>query len=84
MTEMRPVSLKDWTLRALLIFCGLLTCSVLFLGVVSLWVGLTHQSRDGFWMPVLTGLLAIALASGLYYRLSRFVLGRIREEDILP
>jgi uncharacterized membrane protein HdeD (DUF308 family) len=83
MRDPQGLSLKDWGIRVVLILCGLAAGAVVFLGAVSLWVGLTHLARDGFWVPVTAGLLAIILVTALYVRLSRCLLGRLKDDDIL-
>ena len=84
MREPHSLSLKDGIFRLVVILCGLVSAYVVFLGAVSMWVGLTHLSRDGSWVPISAGLLALILVTVLYVRLSRCLLGRLKDEDILP
>ncbi len=42
----------------LIMLCGaLVTGSILFLSSLSIWIGISHQEMDGYWMPVLAGSL---------------------------
>jgi hypothetical protein len=43
---------------------------VMLLGAVSVWVGVIHMHRQGFWMPVVVGLLTIGATLRLAFPLT--------------
>lgn len=55
--------------------------SLVFVGGLSIWIGLTHLDRDGYWMPILAGAFATGLVIYLFRRLSRHVYGRMKRTD---
>jgi cytochrome c biogenesis protein CcdA len=68
----------------LLIFCAsLLLGYALFLGVLSVRVGLTHPSQDGSWLPIFAGVLLIGLALWFYFRLVGSLVRAMKRSDIL-
>lgn len=83
MTAREPFSVKN-TLFKVLVFCfTVLLFSGLFLGAVSIWVGLSHRHQDGFWAPALAGALLFALVLWLYFRLVSALFRAMRRSDIL-
>ncbi|MEW6667808.1 MAG: hypothetical protein AB1512_21575 [Thermodesulfobacteriota bacterium] len=65
----------------LLLLCvGVAVCA-LFLGTLSIWVGIHHQVRAGSWVPILTGAFAIALVLFLFFRLFRILYGRMKSPE---
>jgi uncharacterized membrane protein HdeD (DUF308 family) len=75
--------LKNFFLK-LLIFCAsLLFGYALFLGVLSLRVGLTHPGQNGSWLPIFAGVLLIGVAIWFYFRLIRSLVRTMKRSDIL-
>jgi hypothetical protein len=70
-------------IKILIICASLLLSAALFIAAVSLWVGFSHQDREGFWVPLLAGCLLVALAVLLYIRLLRALLKAMNRSDIL-
>ncbi len=78
-----PVSLKNIVLKILLFCCGLITAYILFVGLVSVWVGLNNPQQDGFWMPVATGAFFMIVTLCLFFLLLKFVLNQMKEKDFI-
>ena len=78
-----PLPLKSVGLYVLLIFGGLLSAYISFVGLISIWVGLRHSQQDGFWMPILVGALFILIIAMFFFRLTHFIKDQMREKDII-
>jgi uncharacterized membrane protein HdeD (DUF308 family) len=67
-----------------LIFTGALVAgAVLFLGILSIWTGISHQEREGFWTPVITGSVGSALILYLFFLFARRLFRQVRRTDAL-
>lgn len=68
----------------LLIIAGaLIAGAILFLGILSIWIGISHQEREGFWTPVITGSAGSALVLFFFFRFSRRLFRQMRRTDSL-
>jgi uncharacterized membrane protein HdeD (DUF308 family) len=65
----------------LLVLCAGVAGCALFLGAVSIWVGIHHEARAGAGVPILAGALAIALVLILFIRLFRILYGHMRSRE---
>jgi predicted membrane protein len=74
---------KNVFIKLLILCASLILGYALFLGVISLRVGLTHLAQNGSWVPVLAGVLIIGLAIWLYLRLVGSLVRTIKRSDIL-
>ena len=83
MTANGPLHLKNFGLYSLLIFGGLLSAYISFVGLISIWVGLRHSQQDGFWMPILVGALFIITIALFFARLTKFIRNQMKEKDII-
>ena len=83
MIHNEPFPLKNYSLWLLLVCVGLIVAYLFFIASISVWVGLTHLQPDGFWMPLLAGTLIILVGLFLFYRLSKLILNRTKELDII-
>jgi len=81
MISHEPLPLKNLGLWSLFLFFALLTAYIIFAAIVSIWVGLSHVQQDGFWMPILAGILCMILVSWPFLRLSRLILNSMKEKD---
>jgi uncharacterized membrane protein HdeD (DUF308 family) len=79
----KPFDLKRLQLCLLFLLFALIAALIIFLGLASFWVGLKHAHRDGFWMPVLIGILLLGLPLYWLFLLSRTILKKIREDDLM-
>jgi uncharacterized membrane protein HdeD (DUF308 family) len=75
--------MKTPLLWVLLIFSALLSAYLVFLGLVSISVGLQHTDQEGSWMPVLAGSLSILVVLWLLFRVVRAVLQSLRKTETL-
>lgn len=75
--------MKNPLLWVLLIFSALVSAYLVFLGVVSISVGLQHTDQEGSWMPVLTGGLCILVVLWLLFRVARSLLRTWSKTDTL-
>ena len=79
----KPIPLRNICLKFLLIGVGLIIACIIFIALVSINVGFTHLQQDGFWVPILAGLLFIAGCLWLFLSFSRFIINRMKEKDII-
>jgi len=75
--------MKYPALYVLLVCSTLVTAYVVFLGAVSIWVGLRHADQDGSWMPMVTGALCIFVVLWFLFRVARSVLQALARNDSL-
>jgi uncharacterized membrane protein HdeD (DUF308 family) len=83
MIDSDPFPLKKVSLWFLFICFCVLSAFFVFIALVSVWVGLTHTDRDGFWVPILAGVFVVAFISWLFFRLTKFIYGRIKDRDLI-
>ena len=83
MITREPFPWKHFFVWVLLIASGLLTAYIVFLGAVSVWIGLSNRQEDGFFMPILAGCLAILAVFWFFLRISRFLFSRTKEKGML-
>ncbi len=83
MNEYGPLPLKNVGLYFLLIFGGLVSAYISFVGLISIWVGLRHSQQDGFWMPILVGVLFIITIALFFTRLTKFIRNQMTEKDFI-
>jgi uncharacterized membrane protein HdeD (DUF308 family) len=70
-------------LWVLLVFSALVAAYLVFLGVISVSVGLQHTDQEGSWMPLLAGGLCILVVLWLLFRVARSLLQTLRKPESL-
>ncbi|NTV34616.1 MAG: hypothetical protein HGA74_06235 [Deltaproteobacteria bacterium] len=75
--------MKNPFLWVLLVFSALVSAYLVFLGVVSISVGLQHTDEEGSWMPVLAGSLCILAVLWILFRVARSLLQTLKKTDSL-
>jgi len=75
--------MKHPALHVLLVCSALITAYIVFLGAVSISVGLQHPDREGSWMPVVAGALCILMVLCFLFRVARSVLQALKRNDSL-
>ena len=75
--------LKNPFLWVLLVFSALVSAYLVFLGVVSISVGLQHTDEEGSWMPVLAGSLCILVVVWILFRVVRSLVQTLRKAENL-
>lgn len=83
MIRRKSFPFRQLTIWLGLVASGLTTIYVLFVGILSIWVGLNHLERNGSWVPILAGTLGIALILWLFACLSRILYARMKQTDTL-
>ena len=76
-------SYKILCLWLLLLCCGLITAYVIFIALISIWVGLVHLHQVGFLIPILAGVISIMTISMLFLSILKFLLNQMKEKDII-
>ena len=75
--------MKNPFLWVLLALSALVSAYLVFLGVISISVGLQHVDQEGSWMPVLAGGLCILVVLLLLFRVGRSLLQTMKKNDSL-
>jgi len=70
-------------LWVLLVCSALVAAYLVFLGVISISVGLQHTDQEGSWMPLLAGGLCILVVLWLLFRVARSLLQTQRKVETL-
>jgi uncharacterized membrane protein HdeD (DUF308 family) len=83
MISYEPLPLKNLGLWSLFLLFALLTAYIIFAASISIWVGLSHVQKDGFWMPIVAGILSMILVLWPFLRLSRLILHSMKEKDTI-
>lgn len=83
MIPREPISYKRVSLWSLLVVCGLFTVYIVFISLVSVWVGFDHVDQNGFWVPIVVGLLLLAGVTAIFVRIARGIRKLMRDEDLI-
>ena len=83
MIQRQSPSFKKICLWCLIVVCGMIAISLVFTALVSLWTGITHTHQDGFWVPVLAGIIMLSAVLFLFMRVTKRILFHMKEEDVL-
>jgi len=75
--------MKNPFLWVLLVFSTLVSAYLVFLGAISISVGLQHSEQEGSWAPVLAGSLCIIAVLWLLLRAARSVVQALRKTGSL-
>ena len=75
--------MKNPLLWVLLVCSALVAAYLVFLGVISISVGLQHTDQEGSWMPLLAGGLCILVVLWLLFRVARSLLQTLRKAESL-
>lgn len=83
MISSETITLRNVCLSVLLIGMGLIFAYVIFIGLISIGVGLNYLQHDGFWVPITAGVLAIACCLWLFLLSSKIIFNRLKEKDTI-
>ncbi len=75
--------MRNPLLWVLLVCSALVAAYLVFLGVISISVGLQHTDQEGSWMPLLAGGLCILVVLWLLFRVARSLLQTLRKVESL-
>jgi hypothetical protein len=83
MIAKESLSMKKVGLWSLLITCGLLSVFILFISIISIWIGFGAMPRNGFWVPILAGTASMAFILFSFAGLIRIIRKKTKEKDLL-
>ncbi|OGP96565.1 MAG: hypothetical protein A2Z39_00485 [Deltaproteobacteria bacterium RBG_19FT_COMBO_46_9] len=75
--------LRNMIFKSLIVVMGLVIAYIIFIALISINVGFTHVKQDGFWVPILAGLIFIVLCLWLFIGITRSVINRMKDRDII-
>ena len=75
--------MKNPFLWVLLVFSALVSAYLVFLGVISISVGLHHTEEEGSWMPVLAGSMCILVVVWILFREARSLIQALKKTETL-
>jgi len=78
-----PFPVKKIFLWFTVFLLGMFVSFVIFVSVASIKFGLSHPTQEGFFIPVLAGILSIVLCISLFIGYLRFIINMVREKDII-
>ena len=81
MIQQEPFPLKNLGLWFFMIAVSIVVIYFFFIACISINVGLNNMHQDGFWMPLLAGIV-IVMACVCFFLLSfRFIMRRLKEKS---
>jgi len=75
--------MKNPLLWVLLVCSALVAAYLVFLGVISISVGLQHTDQESSWIPMVAGALCILVVLWLLFRVARSLLQTLRKAERL-
>jgi uncharacterized membrane protein HdeD (DUF308 family) len=75
--------MRNPLLWVLLVCSALVAAYLVFLGVISISVGLQHTDQEGSWIPMVAGGLCILVVLWLLFRVARSLLQTLRKVESL-
>ena len=79
----QPFPVKKTVLFSLITVIGLALSYITFLSLVSVYVGLGNTNQDGFWIPVICGILVIIFCVVSFIVLLKIIKNQLTEKDII-
>ena len=83
MFRREPFPVKKIFLWFTVFLMALIVAFIIFVSVISIKFGLSHPTQEGFFIPILAGVLSIALCIFLFVCYLRFIINLVREKDII-
>ena len=83
MIERESLPLRRIGLKFMLFSLGLILCYIIFISLISIITGLKNIAQDGFWVPVLTGLIFIIACLWSFSFICRYIINKMKEKDII-
>jgi hypothetical protein len=81
MIRREPLPVKAFCVWCFIIASGLIAAYVIFVALISVWVGLIHIARFGAWVPILTGSTVFVIVASVFFRTSKAILSRLNNEE---
>lgn len=79
----RTFPLRNIIFKSLIVVLGLAIAYIIFIALISINMGFTHLHQDGFWVPILAGLISIAICLWILISITRSVINRMKDRDII-
>ena len=83
MFRREPFPVKKIFLWFTAILLGLIVLFFIFVSIISIRIGLSHTGQEGFFIPIIAGILGVALCLFLFICYLRFIINLVREKDII-
>jgi hypothetical protein len=83
MNRREPFSLKGICLWLIVVILTAGVSFVIFLAVLSINIGFKNSNQDGFIIPILAGLISIAVCLFLFICIMKFVFDIMKQKDII-
>ena len=84
MTEYNKIfPLRNTILKSFIVLLGLIIAYIIFIALISINVGFSHLQQDGFWVPILAGIISIGACLWLFISFTRSVISRMKDRDII-
>lgn len=83
MKKNRLKGFKNIFIKIVFIILGLSSAFIIFISLVSIRIGIKNINQDGFWVPIVSGLLLITLVLSFLFYVSRKLLDKIKVKDTI-
>ena len=70
-------------LLCLVVICGVIGAYLAFVSIVIVWVGVTHSTQSGSWVPVLVGSVCLSTIFFVFLIVVKYACRNVKEEDIV-
>ncbi len=71
---------KKILLWSLIIVCGMASAYLMFISVVSIWIGIGNAHQGGYWVPIAVGITLFFSISWVFLRLISRITRRMEQE----
>jgi len=79
----KPFPVKKIFLWSVVFIFGLAVSFLFLLSIISINIGLSNLNQDGFFIPIMAGILFIGICLFLFIWVIRFIIGLLKEKDII-
>jgi hypothetical protein len=62
---------------------GLISAYAIFIGIISIRMGVHHADKEAFWVPILGGGFCILFFSWVFYRFAGYLRDRVKRSERL-
>jgi hypothetical protein len=83
MNRRGPVPLKGICLWFIVVILSAGVSFVIFLALLSIKIGFKNSDQDGFIIPILAGIISIAVCLFLFICIMKFIFSTMKQKDIL-
>lgn len=79
----RTISFRKLFLWSLIVACILIACYLSLVSLISIWIGVENIHENGFWVPLLAGILFLVAVLWTLFHSVRGLLRHLGQEDLL-